>query len=148
MVKRSTDTQCICHGVSGSCSVQTCFKKVPDIEEVANKLLLKFDVAQHVKAVNGKLVPLLKEDELAYCEFSPNFCKRDLAQGIFGTSGRRCYPDRNGYSSCASLCCGGAVVQKVVKIKEDQNKCCKFVWCCYMDCSKCSTFSETHYFCK
>ena len=153
-MESSTTVACICHGVAGSCSTQTCFKKVPDIQELGMKALQKYDVAKHVKAENSKLIPFdsttppLQENELAYCEFSPNFCRRNLNNGIYGTSGRRCYPDRNDHTSCASLCCGGAAEQKVVEIKEDQNKCCKFVWCCYLDCSKCTSHKETQYFCK
>ena len=151
---KKTTVECICHGVSGSCSVQTCFKKVLDINELGMQLQKKYDVAKHVKKSKGELkaadnsAPPLEKDELAYVAFSPNFCKRDLANGVYGTSGRRCYPDRNDYSSCASLCCGGPVEQRVVQIHEDQNKCCKFVWCCYLDCSKCRVFNETQYFCK
>ena len=153
-MKERTIIDCICHGVSGSCSVQTCFKKVPDIDELGIKVQKKYDVAKHVKTKNGKLIPFdntappLQKDELAYCEFSPSFCKRDLLNGIYGTSGRRCYPDRNDYNSCASLCCGSAAEQRVVQLKEDKNKCCKFVWCCNLDCSECTTYTETQYFCK
>ena len=113
----------------------------------------KYDVARHVKAKKGTLqtigntVPPLKQDELAYIGLPPNFCKRDLKNGIYGTSGRRCYPDRNDYSSCANLCCDGAE-QRVVEVKEDERECGKFVWCCYIDYSECGTYNETQYFCK
>ena len=151
---KETTVECICHGVSGSCSVQTCFQKVPDIEELGMKLLKKYDVAKHVKAKNNNLkpvergVPPLKETELAYKEFSPNFCIRDIPNGVYGTSGRRCYPNKSDYTSCASLCCGGPVEQRVVQIPEDKSTCCTFVWCCYLDCNKCGTYNETQYFCK
>ena len=150
---RNTTVACICHGVSGSCSVQTCFKKVPDIEQIGIELVKKYDVARHVKANKGALrpigntVPPLKKDELAYIGLPPNFCKQDLRNGIFGTSGRRCYPDKNDYSSCTNLCCNGAD-HRVVQLKEDRNKCGKFVWCCYIDYSNCGTYEETWYFCK
>jgi len=151
---KKTSVECICHGLSGSCSVQTCYKKVPDIEQLGRELLKKYDVAKHVKQEDGALKPFeetappLKKDELCYLEFSPNFCKRDLSNGILGVSGRRCYPDRNDYSSCASLCCGGPTVQKVVKVNEDRKKCCRFVWCCYLNCDDCGYYYETQYYCK
>ena len=128
--------------------MQTCFKKVPDIEELAEELVKRYDTAKHVKAENGMLLPQLNEDELAYCEFSPNFCKRDLANGIYGTSGRRCYPNRNDHTSCASMCCGGLVEQRMVEVPEDRSTCCNFIWCCYLDCSNCGSYNETQYFCK
>lgn len=151
---KNTSIECICHGISGACSIKTCFKKVPDIEQLGTELLKKYDVAKNVKVRDDKLhaagntVPELRKDELAYISFSPNFCKRDLKNGMLGTSGRRCYRDRNDYSSCASLCCGGAVEQRVVAIKEDPNKCCFFQWCCFLNCTACATYNEIHYFCK
>lgn len=153
-MENHTSIKCVCHGVSGSCSVRTCFKNVPDIDEVGNELFKLYYVAKHVQEVGGELEPVdisepqLTDKELAYLEFSPNFCQRNLTYGIFGTSGRQCYPDRTDHSSCNSLCCGGQVVQRVKKLKEDRNACCEFVWCCYLDCSKCKTYKVTRYYCK
>lgn len=146
--------KCVCHGVSGSCTVRTCFKTVLDIEELGDKLFKQYYIAKHVKMVDEKLkpvgagVPALGNKELAYLQFSPDFCKENLTYGIYGTSGRQCYPDRNDQSSCSSLCCGGEVVQKVVRVEEDRAKCCKFVWCCFLNCSECKTYEVTQYYCK
>ena len=128
--------------------MQTCFKRAPDIDQLAKTLQGRFDVAKKVKIENGVLVPSPKKNELAYCEYSPNFCQRDLPKGIYGTSGRRCYPDTNDYTSCASMCCGRPAIQKNVTVPEERNKCCKFVWCCYLDCSKCTNTYQTWYYCK
>ena len=49
---------CVCHGVSGSCSVRTCFKKVPDIDELGQQLYRMYFVAKHVKEANEKLIPV------------------------------------------------------------------------------------------
>lgn len=151
---KSTSVDCICHGVSGSCSVQTCFKRVPDIEQLAIELVKKYDAAKFVKVENHKLKPVsnktlaVKKDELVYCTLSPKFCKRDLENGIPGTFGRRCYPNKDDYTSCTKLCCDGAVEKVVQKMENSNYACCKFVWCCYLDCSECGTYNETQYFCK
>lgn len=154
LVNKFTAVKCVCHGVSGSCSVRTCFKNVQDTDELGHRLFKLYYIAKHVKKVGTKLKPVdssapeLTENELAYLEYSPNFCKRNLTCGIYGPSGRRCYPDRTDQSSCSNLCCGGLVEQRKVLKAEDQSKCCKFVWCCYLDCSKCRTYEVTEYYCK
>ena len=138
MVQDNTGIDCVCHGLSGSCTVQTCFKKVPDMEEIGEKLLAKYDVAQQAPSLPG-------QSTLAYCEFSPNFCQRNLPNGIYGSSGRQCWPDRDGPSNCNVLCCGGPVVQRQVK-KETEK--CEFVWCCRLECKVVNTYYETEYYCK
>jgi len=143
----------VCHGVSGSCSVKTCFKKVPDIEEIGRLLLSRYDIAKRVKKSNEyelkpaePSAPALTPSELAYCEFSPNFCQRNLTYGIYGSSGRQCWQNSTaGPSSCAVLCCGGPVVQKLVK---KENEVCEFVWCCEIKCRIVSTTDVTEYYCK
>lgn len=145
---------CICHGMSATCTIQTCYKKLPDVKQLGAILLQKYDDAKHVKVENGELKPVekttspLKKCDLIYLKPSPNFCKQDLSNGIFGTSGRRCYPDSNDHTNCKNLCCDGEVVEKEVIVKQDRKKCCKFIWCCYLDCSSCATYTETQYFCK
>jgi len=138
--------------VSGSCTVKTCFKKVPDIEEIGEELLKRYDIARRVKKGNGnKIVPAeplsppLTSSELAYCEYSPNFCKRDLSNGVYGSIGRQCWQDRNDLSSCAVLCCGGPVVQRQVR-KEDTV--CEFVWCCRIECRVVRVYNVTEYYCE
>jgi len=37
-VEQSLHIQCKCHGVSGSCSVKTCWRSLPAIDEIANRL--------------------------------------------------------------------------------------------------------------
>jgi len=45
----SLSRQCKCHGVSGSCSMRTCFKSLPfDMRPVAQQLRNRYSVAVHV----------------------------------------------------------------------------------------------------
>ena len=138
--------------MSGSCTVKTCFKKVPDIEEIAKILLNQYDIARRVEKGNGseletaeRFSPALTPSELVYCEYSPNFCKRDIINGVYGSSGRQCWRDGNFPSSCAVLCCGGPVVQKRVRKVEES---CEFVWCCEIKCKVVRVYYETEYYCK
>ena len=121
---------------------------------MGQQLFKLYYIAKHVKQVGKDLKPVkanepvLNNKELAYLEFSPDFCNRNLTYGIYGTSGRQCYPDESGPSSCSSLCCGRPTDQRTVKIKEDPADCCTFVWCCRLDCSKCGTYDVTQYYCQ
>jgi len=151
-VVTEANTKCVCHGVSGSCTVKTCFKSVKDIEEIGKELQMRYDVAKRVKkGDNGKLqpaeigVPPLEASELAYCKFSPNFCKRNLTYGIYGSSGRQCFQNEESPSRCAVLCCGGPVIQRQV---EKQDTVCEFVWCCEVKCRVVRTYNVTEYYCK
>lgn len=41
-------TKCSCHGVSGSCSMKTCWKRLPELKEFAQILKQKYERAQQV----------------------------------------------------------------------------------------------------
>ena len=127
----------------------TCYKKVPDIEEIGQQLLTKYDDAKHIESdkINALISnePSLSSSELVYCKFSPNFCQRNLNYGIYGTSGRQCWLGINGPSSCSGMCCGGPVDHKLV-IKDKEQ--CKFVWCCSVTCEVVGNYTATEYYCQ
>lgn len=41
-------TDCKCHGLSGSCTLRTCWRKMPSLRDVGNRLKEKFDGAAKV----------------------------------------------------------------------------------------------------
>ena len=126
----------------------TCYKEVPDIEEIGQQLLKKYDEAKHIKKNITKLIPddsSPSSSELAYCRLSPNFCQRNLKHGVYGTSGRQCWPDKSGPSNCSEMCCGGEVEQRAVL--EDVEDC-YFVWCCSVKCKKRKQVHSIQHFCK
>jgi len=51
MVESTLETECKCHGVSGSCTLKTCWLKLPSFREVGDRLLLKYQEARPVVAV-------------------------------------------------------------------------------------------------
>lgn len=146
-MQNKTEVDCICHGISGTCTVTTCYKKVPNIEEIGQQLLTKYDAAKH-ESDNNQL--MLNESspsssKLTYCKVSPNFCERDLKNGIYGSSGRQCWLERQGPSSCSEMCCGNPVQEKQVIQDLEQ---CEFVWCCSIKCKVVGQYNATAYFCK
>lgn len=48
-VIRNVNRKCKCHGMSGSCEMQTCWKATPDFKEVGNRLKRKYRAARKVK---------------------------------------------------------------------------------------------------
>jgi len=142
-VKNYMQTECKCHGLSGSCSLKTCWEKMPHFRDVGDRLKARFDGAIKV-IISNKGDKLVKEGEtikppteldLVYMTASPDFCKEDPYYGSHGTVGRRCNDTFMGVGGCKLLCCGrGARMRKMV-IKENCK--CRFEWCCTVKCEEC-----------
>jgi len=145
--------ECKCHGVSGSCSMKTCWLKLPSFREVGDLVREKYDAAIEVKyqakakglrARYKRFVKPTKED-LIYIEDSPNYCEANKRIGSLGTRGRKCNKNSFGPDGCSQMCCGrGYFVERT--IKEEKCKC-KFQWCCSVKCETCITEVE-NYICK
>lgn len=121
-VAKNMRRHCKCHGMSGSCSVRTCWMRLPPFDEVGTQLKDRFDGASRVHVSNSGHVkprrpqrPPLKpynpglkpptEVDLVYYEESPDFCKRDAKVGTRGTKGRTCNATSHGIDGCELLCC-------------------------------------------
>ncbi|KAH8317716.1 hypothetical protein KR074_007562 [Drosophila pseudoananassae] len=144
--------KCKCHGVSGSCSMKTCWKKMADFNATATLLRQKYNQAIR-KAPNLRTMrqapssrmrkPKQRRKKpqqsqyttLYYLETSPSYCSV--------TKDRQClHPD-----NCGTLCCGRGWTTQVFKEVE---KCrCRFNngRCCQLICDYCQRF-ENKYFCK
>lgn len=89
-VRSRMSRSCKCHGVSGSCSVRVCWRRLPALRDVGSSLGLRYDGASHMKLAIGngkrrkrKLKPI-KQDmkkpaktDLVYLEDSPDYCERN-----------------------------------------------------------------------
>lgn len=51
---KSARIVCKCHGISGSCLLKTCWKKLPKFREIGRRLKMKFDHAVKVGSGNGR----------------------------------------------------------------------------------------------
>ncbi|XP_017115894.1 protein Wnt-4 [Drosophila elegans] len=144
--------KCKCHGVSGSCSMKTCWKKMADFNATATLLRQKYNEAirkapnqRSMRQVSSSRMKKPKQRRkkpqqsqyttLYYLETSPSYCAV--------TKDRQClHPD-----NCGTLCCGRGYTTQVVKQVE---KCrCRFNngRCCQLICDYCQRF-EDKYFCK
>ncbi|XP_068083606.1 protein Wnt-7b [Anabrus simplex] len=168
-VKVSLLTECKCHGVSGSCTMKTCWKTLPPFRKIGDNLMRKYSRARPVVALSGggrrvgkKLHLMLKKppprgqqpptplraprrSDLVYLEESPNYCERDLSTGSLGTVGRQCNRTSKGTDGCDLMCCGrGYNTHQYTRTWQCH---CKFHWCCYVNCDTCSERTE-EYTCK
>ncbi|XP_059202565.1 protein Wnt-8a-like [Centropristis striata] len=165
-IKATMRRACKCHGVSGSCSIQTCWMQLADFREVGNYLKTKHE---HAKKLEMDKKPArvgnsadnrgamahafrgIPRTELIYLEDSPDYCVKNQSVGFPGTEGRECLKGSKNMSqwerkSCRRLCfdCGLKVVEKRIEVVSSCN--CKFHWCCTVKCDKC-TQVVTKYYC-
>nr|CDI40109.1 WNT2 protein [Glomeris marginata] len=149
-VQKHVKLECKCHGVSGSCTVRTCWLAMMDFRRVGNYLKRKYDGATEVttnQAGTGLTVAHRQfkrptSTDLVYFEASPDYCVTDQVTGSLGTAGRSCNRTSMGTEGCDIMCCGRgydtARVQRVTKCE------CKFQWCCYVRCNQCHEWVDEH----
>ncbi len=145
--------ECKCHGVSGSCSMKTCWLKMAPFHEIGNLIKEKYDNAVEVRMqpkanqlrVRHSRSTRPSNEDLVYLDESPDYCLANPKLDILGTRGRQCNKTSSGPDSCRVMCCGRGHTMKKV-IKEEKCKC-KFQWCCSVKCETCITEIET-YVCK
>lgn len=90
--------KCKCHGVSGSCSIRTCWRGLEDLKDIAMDLKTKYlsatKVVHRPMGTRKQLVPKdidirpVRENELVYLQSSPDYCMRNDKLGSFGTQDR------------------------------------------------------------
>lgn len=83
--------ECKCHGVSGSCSVRTCWLAMADFRRTGDHLRKKYNGAVQV-AVNQYSTGFTaahthfkrpSKNDLVYLEDSPDYCVRDHESGEY-----------------------------------------------------------------
>lgn len=115
-VKSTLKNECKCHGVSGSCTMKTCWQTLPPFRDIGDNLMKKYYRARPVSSMPAasisrnvdmvlkkrrKQLLVLKRGkkpikrspkraDLVYLQLSPNYCERDLTAGSLGTVGRSC----------------------------------------------------------
>lgn len=143
---------CKCHGVSGSCSLKTCWLQLADFRRVGDALKERYDGAAAMRFNGrGKLVPQSGRfsppgaADLVYLEPSPDYCLRNQSTGSPGTVGRLCNKTSEGTDGCELMCCGRGYDQYKAQLVERCH--CKFHWCCYVKCKRCTHIVD-HFVCK
>ncbi|OWF55276.1 protein Wnt-1-like isoform X2 [Mizuhopecten yessoensis] len=158
-VSKNMELECKCHGMSGSCTIKTCWMRLPTFRKVGLLLKDRFDGASKVVSANNgggrkkrrrrfKFVPTnpnLKKPgrrDLVYFEQSPTFCDRDDSIGFPGTKGRECNATSIGIDGCDLMCCGRGFNSESYTVRERCS--CIFQWCCHVKCETCTRTKIRH----
>ncbi|XP_033728481.1 protein Wnt-1-like isoform X2 [Pecten maximus] len=158
-VSKNMEQECKCHGMSGSCTIQTCWMRLPTFRKVGYLLKDRFDGASKVVSANNgggrkkrrrrfKFVPTnpnLKKPgrrDLVYFEHSPTFCERDESIGFPGTKQRECNATSIGIDGCDLMCCGRGFESESYTVRERCS--CIFHWCCHVKCETCTRTKIRH----
>lgn len=66
-VAKNMEIKCRCHGLSGSCSLKTCWLKLPDFQQIGAHLKRKYEGSVHLPtAINvNKLIPMMDRNEIS-----------------------------------------------------------------------------------
>lgn len=161
ILRENMKTNCRCSGVSGSCSVKTCWYSLPSLKQIGDQLMKNYHRARQVEPMRGQrslsaVFLKLKRSasnsqkkphgkELVYLADSPNYCRRNKSLGVLGTRGRQCDRKGKGKESCRHVCCRRGFVSRVVTRRKRCD--CSFHWCCYVTCRECMEVVEES-FCR
>uniref|UniRef100_A0A8C5EU61 Protein Wnt n=1 Tax=Gouania willdenowi TaxID=441366 RepID=A0A8C5EU61_GOUWI len=163
VIKAGVETTCKCHGVSGSCTVQTCWRQLLPFHEIGKQLKQRYESSVKVGSSTNEATGeseistgrgqqpqqqpptpgvsdhIPRTMDLLHIEDSPSFCRPSKYSS--GTAARKCYKDKN----CDAICCGrGHNTQS----REVTRPCqCQVRWCCYVECKQCTQREEV-YTCK
>nr|CAD37164.2 Wnt1 protein [Platynereis dumerilii] len=152
--------ECKCHGMSGSCTVKTCWMRLAPFRQTGARLKDRFDGAPRVYQGNSgnsrnrnrlqkfNLLPVNPNhkspgpQDLVYFEESPTFCDENRTLGLQGTTGRQCNVSSIGVDGCDLMCCGRGWVEETYLSKERCN--CTFHWCGQVTCHICNRTRVRH----
>ncbi|XP_038047181.1 protein Wnt-6-like isoform X2 [Patiria miniata] len=143
-IKRFMRRECKCHGLSGSCTLRTCWEKMPSFREAGTRLMDRYKGSAKVTGGNDGET-LIPEDstikpptelDLVYSMDSPDFCEPNPKTGSLGTEGRRCNSTSMDVGGCDILCCSRGYVEETVVYQVNCR--CRFHWCCEVNCDNCT----------
>lgn len=89
VLKSNVDLTCKCHGVSGSCVVRTCWKRLGSFRDIGDEIIGRYERATHVQLTNqsrssrSKLRPVKRgarkpnKKDLVFIDESPDYCTED-----------------------------------------------------------------------
>ncbi|XP_070559478.1 protein Wnt-2b-A-like [Ptychodera flava] len=149
-VQRNLKLECKCHGVSGACTIRTCWSAMEEFRKVGDYLRLKYDGATEVmmnQAGTGLTVANENhkkptKSDMVYFAASPDYCVGDERTGSLGTAGRLCNKTSMGTDGCDIMCCGRGY--DTTREKRTSKCECKFHWCCYVKCRECTETLDVH----
>ncbi|KAG9335859.1 hypothetical protein JZ751_003516 [Albula glossodonta] len=158
-MKRFMNLECKCHGMSGSCTVRTCWLAMADFRHTGEYLRRRYNGAVQVVQLSessgkdcGMEVEKLQTSTCRAAERpGDDISARGpgvpqpthiLSEGSVGTGGRVCNRTSRGVDSCEVMCCGrGYDTSRVSRTTKCE---CKFHWCCAVRCRDCHEVVDVH----
>ncbi len=167
-IKKTMKQLCKCHGVSGSCATQTCWRQVGAFRETGDFLKQQYNRAMKVDYSNGILQKLensrinsnrvernrrtsdktreekIKKRKLVFLQPSPDYCRMNPVLGYKGVMGRKCVVDPSSGNmsqeirKCTNLCTSCGLKVKKEVVQVSSSCNCKFEWCCKITCDTCT----------
>lgn len=140
----SNRTTCKCHGLTGACTQNICWRSLPPLRRIGKELFQRYNSAVRVKTRKLDIQGKATTSDLVYVRKSPSFCIKNN-RGSYGTAKRWCNRTSTETEGCAHMCCGrGYRTEEKIKITECN---CEFQWCCNLNCYFCEENVEESY-CK
>lgn len=145
--------ECICHGISGSCTFKHCYNELPEFEVFSEQLKALYDEACEVTPNGHTSNAFISECNRAYTNedliyrHTYDWCIPHPSVGSVGVVGRECDPNSSGPNSCQNLC------RDCNRVPEEHtetvvHKCdCSFYFCCRIHCETCID-RRTYYTCS
>ncbi|XP_039765944.1 protein Wnt-11b-2-like [Pararge aegeria] len=144
VISQGMRTKCTCHGVSGSCSVRTCWRALTPLSRAAEALAHEAARAAPLAPRSPPRRHRRTKTRLRYVTPSPDYCEPDPAAGSLGTHGRKCNATLGGgVGGCGRLCCGRG--RRAVRSARLERCRCRYHWCCRVDCQLCRVITEDHF---
>ena len=165
LIKRKYE-KCSCHGMSGSCSIKTCWEELPQIRHVSAvlksiynnershvKTLLHEGLRKKLLTIDSRMVP--SKNALVYVDDSPDYCEymheRNCSKSIPMHYEQENVPEYEKehraklVKSCDNLCteCGYKIWERQIKIQNTECEC-VFHWCCHVNCTVCMVDQTLH----
>ncbi|XP_076056308.1 protein Wnt-8a-like [Oratosquilla oratoria] len=166
-LQKATQRRCKCHGVSGSCSTQTCWVQLGSLEDAGRVVKEQYRKALQLRGGNALLSKeppcpdarckdsrersshpkdisvTVRPQQLVFLEDSVDFCVATTEEGRRGTEGRECSRSKDPEvspeerRSCQTLCRSCGLCVNHHTLEVTKSCNCKFVWCCRVKCDSC-----------
>lgn len=141
--------RCTCAGVSASCLLMSCEKVLENFYTIATILKNHYNdsckVSVDVSSLRSQCGRPITNTTLIHATSSPDYCHRDVSKGSYGVRGRSCDATSGSKNYCGELCCGRGHIEHSYTVVEE---CCKYVWCCTVECKPCKKKVVLYYTCK
>ncbi|KAF6213686.1 hypothetical protein GE061_011408 [Apolygus lucorum] len=81
MVRDSVNPECKCHGMSGSCTTKTCWRRVESFSKIGDRMKHRYNRALRVQMNSPRISFDTPETSMVFIDESPDYCKMNATTG-------------------------------------------------------------------